>query len=255
MKRMTLLCMVVVWALCSGAVHSTTRILVFPFEADNSVPRWEWLGQGLAAEVELRLLRISSVDVALYSAYVPRAQIGRIARQHGVDAYISGSYRVDGGFVEVATEVVDFSTPDMVRSFRGRAPFESVLSSLDELCKSLPISTGARLLRIERGLLDHPSTDDVKGFESYAEGLAHLRAYAADPFASEDHLVPALVAMMRARRLDDAFFGAPYQIARIHEASSNRVKAIAAYREALSRAPGLKAASKAIERLTIANSL
>jgi|SaaInl7_135m_RNA_FD_contig_121_120692_length_3373_multi_3_in_0_out_0_4 hypothetical protein len=250
MKRVIHICIVVAWTLLSSTLHAATRILVFPFEAANNVPRWEWLSHGLAAEIELRLLRISSVDVALYPEYVSAAKANRIARSHRVDAFVHGEYRVEGGFVEVTSEVVNFSNPDMPRSFDGRAPFENLLTSIDNLCSSLPVATGARLLRAERGLLDHPSTINTKGFESYAEGLAHLRAYSSDPFSSEDHLVPALVAMMRARALDDAFFGPSLQIGKIHEASSNPDKAIASFQEALGRAPGLRPARDAIDRLT-----
>ena len=249
MKRAVLLCVVAAWSLLNGPLHATTRILIFPFEADNSVPHWEWLSYGLPAEIELRLLRVSSADVALHDQRVPDSKVEKVARSHGARAYVTGSFRIAGGFVEVEAVVVKLSAPDMPRKFSGRAPFSSMLRSLDDLCKSMPVATGARLLRTEHGYLDHPTTDDVEAFEFYASGLAHLRAYQADPFASEDHLVPALISMMRARKKDKGFYGPCLKMGRIHEQSGNSDRSIASYREAIRRAPGLKPAMEAIARM------
>lgn len=240
MRRFLLLSWVSVSVLCIGtSAHATTRILVFPFEAENSVPRWEWLKRGLAAEIELRLLRLSSADVSVYAEYVPREQTVRAARAFGYRTFVRGSYRIDGGFVQIRAEVVDTASPDMARVVESRSPSLQPLRVLDELCASLPVSADARLLRSEAGVLKTSTTKRVPAFEAYVEGLSIVTRLESEPLEDLDLLAPAILSFRKAADLDPAFYGPYYQLGRVYEMFGDREKAVAAYGEALKRVPGV----------------
>ncbi len=238
MNRLIVLCWIFVPTICMcSLLQAGTRILVFPFEADNSVPRWEWLGPGLAAEIELRLLHVASVEVVRQPEYVALKQTLRVAQATGVDAFVRGSYRIVGDAVKVTAEVINTETPDLPRSFRGSAPTTNLLRALNDLCKSIPVVTGTRLMREEYGLLDNPTTSNPRAFESYVTGITPIAMNMMNPVGAQDSLVPAIVSLLKASDRDPGFYGAHYQLGWIHELSANHTRAIEVYAEALKRDP------------------
>jgi hypothetical protein len=249
------MCWFSVIALCSSApTDATTRILVFPFEAENNVPHWKWLERGLAAEVELRLLRVSSVDVSLHPLYVPREQTLRVARESGVKTFVRGTYRITGDFVEIRAEAVSCETPELARVITSRAPSGQLLRALNDLCASLPVAAQARLLRSESEVLVVPSTSSVQAFETYVEGLSQLTQLQSHSILNPELTTPVVVVFQKAAGIDPAFYGPYLQLGRLHEMNGQTEKAVDAYKEAVKCVSGIRWIEKRIEQLGVKQS-
>ncbi len=231
--------------------QASSRILIFPFVAQTSVPSWEWMRVGLSAELELRLLHISGVTDVVIAESVPRTEELGVARKGGFDRYVSGSYHIEETFLELEARIVDVPSGEVLRSVTDRTPTDRPLKALDVLMHRVQMVFGVPAVRADARFLTEASTHNVAAFESYVAGLQLFRVSVSDPVAEGDALIASLAALREAAERDAGFAGPHYLMGIIHETLGDRALAVVSYRAAIERSPRMHRAIAALERMGV----
>lgn len=186
----------VAWGLWSGALDLTPRgaggvadrtsIAVLPFDNMSDDPADEYLSDGLAEELLIRLGRVEGLRVvARTSSFALKAQglaIIEIGRRLNVGTILEGSTRRDGTRVRIVARLVDAKDGLEIWSNTYDFRYGDVFTVQEEIARRVVEALTIPLLGDDVALLARTPTNSPEAYERYLRGRFLLARYTADAY-------------------------------------------------------------------------
>lgn len=163
------------------AVNTRTSICVLPFSNMSGDPEQEYFSDGVTEDIITDLSRISALAVVSRSTaftFKSKAvEVGKIARQLGVNYVLEGSVRRVGNRVRISAQLIDGKSDNHIWAERYDRDLNDIFALQTEISESIVSALKLKLLPAEREAIAHRATANPHAYKLYLMA----RAYSYSP--------------------------------------------------------------------------
>ncbi|MCZ6895809.1 MAG: tetratricopeptide repeat protein [Gammaproteobacteria bacterium] len=160
------------------ALPEKPSIAILAFENFSDDPSQEYFAHGIAEDIITELSKIAGLFViARTSSFSYKGKsitTRQIGRELGVKYVLEGSVRKANGKVRITAQLIDTETEGHVWAARYDRRYKDVFAIQDELSEKIVAALAVKLTATEIKLRAARKAIDVRAYDTFLKGLAHL---------------------------------------------------------------------------------
>lgn len=163
------------------STDARASICVLPFANISGDPEQEYFSDGVTEDIITDLSRISALAVVSRStAFTFKGkpvEVGKVARQLGVNYVLEGSVRRAGNRVRISAQLIDGKTDNHIWAERYDRDLNDIFALQTEISEAIVAALRLRLMPAEREAIAHRETANPHAYKLYLMA----RAYSYSP--------------------------------------------------------------------------
>ena len=155
----------------ASAPSDRVSICVLPFSNMSGDPEQEYFSDGVTEDIITDLSRISALAVVSRSTAFTfkgkAVEVGKAARQLGVNYVLEGSVRRAGNRVRISAQLIDGKADNHIWAERYDRDLNDIFALQTEISEAIVAALKLKLLPNEREALEHRSSIDPAAYKLY----------------------------------------------------------------------------------------
>lgn len=176
-------------AIARAAANERVSICVLPFSNMSGDPEQEYFSDGVSEDIITDLSRVSALSVVsrntAFTFKGKAVEVGKAARQLGVDFVLEGSVRRAGGRVRISAQLIDGRSDTHLWAERYDRDLNDIFALQTEISEAIVAALKLKLLPSEREAIVHRATANPHAYKLYLMA----RGYSYSPSQRNTELI------------------------------------------------------------------